>query len=73
MYFPIDHHCTISSIKQNCVLFIHRVFVIFHHMKYIFFHSEGNLMRKIAKTGTETYNLKVYITKRSRRNDKSVS
>ena len=24
IYFPIDNHCTISSIKQNCVLFIHR-------------------------------------------------
>ena len=24
MYFPIGHHCTISSIKQNSVLFIHR-------------------------------------------------
>ena len=25
MYFPIGHHCTISSMKQNSMLFIHRV------------------------------------------------
>ena len=24
MYFPIGYHCTISLIKQNSVLFIHR-------------------------------------------------
>ena len=25
MYFPIGHHCTIYSIKQNSMLFIHHV------------------------------------------------
>ena len=28
MYFSIGHHCMISSLKQNCLLFIHHVNVM---------------------------------------------
>ena len=43
IYFPIGHHCMVSSIKQNLVLFIHRV-IFLSQKRWLFFHQKwGNL------------------------------